>query len=160
MSGIRPDMTGIFNFANHIRDPGFNSIVSMPQQFKKWNYTVLGGGKTYHYDHPPYFDDTGRTGSWSSEVAPYFFFREYSGSVDFAQCPLPPGYVQNPAKLGPQVCVLAMCRLHEHACASHTRVSADGTTPVSCVPYTPGPSFTARAVPAGVRDGWAAGSVL
>ena len=38
----------------------------MPEQFRAYNYTVLGGGKTFHYDHPPYFDDTGKKGSWSS----------------------------------------------------------------------------------------------
>eukprot|EP01052_Picozoa_sp_SAG31_P069549 SAG31_NODE_28378_length_411_cov_0.657051_2_plen_101_part_01 len=68
--------------------------------------TVLGGGKTYHYDHPPYFDDTGEKGSWSSETAPYFPFREYSGSIDFSHCPKPPGYIENPAKLDPQACAL------------------------------------------------------
>lgn len=53
MSGIRPDATGIFNFANNIRDPGQPKIVTLPEQFRAYNYTVLGGGKTYHYDHPP-----------------------------------------------------------------------------------------------------------
>ena len=122
MSGVRPDMTGIFNFANHIRDPGFNKIVSMPQQFKSWNYTVLGGGKTYHYDHPPYFDDTGAHGSWSSEVAPYFFFREYKGSVDFAECPLPGGYVGNAANLDPQVCALdgPLDQFYDYRLSNHT----------------------------------------
>lgn len=94
MSGVRPDVTAIFNFANNIRDPGLGHITTLPGQFRSQNYTVLGGGKTYHYDHPPYFDDTGRKGTWSAEVAPYFPFREYVGSVDFARCPRPAGYVE------------------------------------------------------------------
>ena len=34
MSGLRPDVTGIYNFANHFREPGQPKIVSLPQQFK------------------------------------------------------------------------------------------------------------------------------
>ena len=48
MSGLRPDVTGIFNFANHIREPGQPPIVTTPQQFREWGYTTLGGGKTFH----------------------------------------------------------------------------------------------------------------
>jgi hypothetical protein len=50
MSGLRPDVTGIFNFANHIREPGQAPIVTVPQQFRDWGYTTLGGGKTFHYN--------------------------------------------------------------------------------------------------------------
>ena len=57
MSGLRPDVTGIFNFANHIREPGQPQIVTTPQQFRDWGYTTLGGGKTFHYNLPPYWDD-------------------------------------------------------------------------------------------------------
>eukprot|EP01043_Picozoa_sp_COSAG02_P029047 COSAG02_NODE_1792_length_10916_cov_169.572789_4_plen_85_part_00 len=42
MSGLRPDVTGIFNFANHIREPGQPPIVTTPQQFRDWGYTTLG----------------------------------------------------------------------------------------------------------------------
>ena len=52
--GLRPDVTGIFNFANHIREPGQPHIVTVPQQFRDWGYTTLGGGKTFHYNLPPY----------------------------------------------------------------------------------------------------------
>jgi hypothetical protein len=57
MSGLRPDVTGIFNFYNHIREPGQPPIVTTPQQFKNAGWVVLGGGKTFHYNVPPYFDD-------------------------------------------------------------------------------------------------------
>ena len=53
MSGLRPDVTGIYNFANHIREAGQPRIVTMPQQFKEAGYTTLGGGKTFHYNSPP-----------------------------------------------------------------------------------------------------------
>ena len=33
-SGLRPDVTGIFNFANHIREPGQAPIVTVPQQLR------------------------------------------------------------------------------------------------------------------------------
>ena len=42
MSGVRPDATGIFNFANNIRDPGQPRIITLPEQFRTYNYTVLG----------------------------------------------------------------------------------------------------------------------
>ena len=42
MSGLRPDVTGIFNFDNHIREPGQPPIVTTPQQFRDWGYTTLG----------------------------------------------------------------------------------------------------------------------
>ena len=82
MSGIRPDGTAIYNFQNHIREPGQPKIITTPQQFKQFGYTVLGGGKTFHYDRPPHFDDTGESGSWSSEMRPYYPFREFVGSFD------------------------------------------------------------------------------
>ena len=81
MSGLRPDATAIFNFVNHIREPGQPKIVTTPQQFKQQGYTVLGGGKTFHYDRPPYFDES-TEGSWSTQVAHYFPFTEFVGSFD------------------------------------------------------------------------------
>jgi len=85
MSGIRPDVTGIFNFKNHIREPGMPKIVTMPQQFRQLGYTTLGGGKTFHYSLPPMFDEGV---SWSAEVQLYFPFVEFLGSVDMAHCPI------------------------------------------------------------------------
>ena len=89
MSGLRPDVTGIFNFANHIREPGQPAIATVPQQFRDWGYTTLGGGKTFHYNLPPYWDDvTGAHGSWSTRLQPYYPFWEFRGSSDFAYCPI------------------------------------------------------------------------
>mgnify|MGYP000049769157 CR=1 FL=1 len=87
MSGIRPDVTGIFNFNNHIREPGQPNIITTPQQFRNAGYTTLGGGKTFHINLPPYWDDTLK-GSWSSEIQPYYPFWEVPGSSDFAFCPI------------------------------------------------------------------------
>ena len=135
MSGIRPDASGIFNFHNHIRDAGQPKITTLPGQFLKHNYTVLGGGKTFHFDHPPYFDDIGPRGSWSSSVAKYYPFNEFGGSTDMARCPIPEGYVQNPAKLNPQVCALdvPMETFYDYRLATHTiqtlRLVANGTNP-------------------------------
>ena len=80
-------MTGIFNFANHIREPGQPPIITTPQQFREWGYTTLGGGKTFHYNLPPYWDDV-MHGSWSTRLQPYYPFWEYVGSSDFAYCPI------------------------------------------------------------------------
>eukprot|EP00040_Diaphanoeca_grandis_P036705 m.235426 g.235426 ORF g.235426 m.235426 type:complete len:731 (+) comp33664_c2_seq1:100-2292(+) len=85
MSGLRPEVTGIFNFGNHIREPGQPHIVTIPQAFKNAGYITLGGGKTFHYNLPPYFDDVIQ-GSWSSDVQLYFPFIEFTGSKDMAYC--------------------------------------------------------------------------
>ena len=61
MSGLRPDVTAIFNFYNHIREAGQPPIVTTPQQFREAGWIVLGGGKTFHYNVPPYFDDVGES---------------------------------------------------------------------------------------------------
>ena len=84
--------------------------------------TITQGGKTFHYDHPPYFDDTGRKGSWSSEVQPYYPFLEYAGSSDFAECPKPPGYIENPANLDPQTCALdiPLDKFYDYRLSDHT----------------------------------------
>jgi hypothetical protein len=62
MSGVRPDVTAIFNFANNIRDPGLSHITTLPGQFLAQNYTVLGGGKTLYvtssYDYLCYVGTT------------------------------------------------------------------------------------------------------
>ena len=83
MSGLRPDATAIYNFQNDIREPGQAKIVTMPGQFIGYGYTVLGGGKTFHYSRPANYDDLGGgKGSWSSHIKPYFYFREFTGSYD------------------------------------------------------------------------------
>ena len=137
MSGIRPDASSIFNFKNHIRDAGQPAIVTLPGQFLKANYTVLGGGKTFHFDHPPYFDDIGsKKGSWSSSVAKYYPFNEFDGSTDYASCPIPEGFVMNPAKLPIQMCALdvPMDFFYDYRLATHTietlRLVANITTTV------------------------------
>eukprot|EP00662_Eupelagonemidae_sp_cell21_P036335 gene36335-47038_t len=56
---LRPEMRVAYR-QQHMETPAFDRLA-------RHNYTVLGGGKTFHYDHPPYFDDTGKQGSWSAE---------------------------------------------------------------------------------------------
>eukprot|EP01052_Picozoa_sp_SAG31_P027559 SAG31_NODE_2589_length_5427_cov_3.886449_1_plen_362_part_10 len=42
-----------------------------------------------HYNLPPYWDDvTGKSGSWSTRLQPYYPFWEFVGSSDFAYCPI------------------------------------------------------------------------
>ena len=84
MSGLRPDVTAIYNFKNHIREDNQPDITTMPQAFKEAGWTTLGGGKTFHMGLPPDFD---RETSWSASVQPYYPFLEFVGSSDFAKCP-------------------------------------------------------------------------
>jgi hypothetical protein len=84
MSGLRPDVTAIFNFDNHIREMNQPSITTLPQSFKDAGWTVLGGGKTFHISLPPDWD---QQHSWTTDVQPYYPFWEYGDSSDFASCP-------------------------------------------------------------------------
>ena len=57
MTGRRPDTTkvwaglGVHDF--RVTGPDW---ISLPEHFKKNGFTTLGGGKTYHPDHPPNWD--------------------------------------------------------------------------------------------------------
>ena len=72
MTGRRPDTTkvwaglGVHDF--RVTGPDW---ISLPEHFKKNGYTALGGGKTYHPDHPPNWDEPK---SWSQDL-PYFPFQ-------------------------------------------------------------------------------------
>ena len=71
MTGRRPDTTkiwaglGVHDF--RVTGPDW---VSLPEHFKLNGYTALGGGKTYHPDRPPNWDEPK---SWSQN-RPYFPF--------------------------------------------------------------------------------------
>lgn len=68
MSGLRPDITAIYNFNNHIREANQPSnIVTTPQVFKNAGWTTLGGGKTFHISLPPDWD---QQHSWTTDVQP------------------------------------------------------------------------------------------
>lgn len=84
MSGLRPDITSIFNFNNHIREPDQPNIITLPEQFTRVGINTLGGGKTFHYNLPPDWD---QRKSWTTEIQPYYPFWEYTTSSDFAVCP-------------------------------------------------------------------------
>jgi hypothetical protein len=77
-------------------------------------YTTLGGGKTTHYNLPPYFDDV-RDGSWSSEVQPYFPFHEFVGSSDMAVCPLT-NQTHATFKTGANACIIDDANHSEVVC--------------------------------------------
>ena len=69
MSGRRPDKTEVYNFQDDFREVG-PTWVTLPQYFKQHNYTTLGGGKTFHPNLPPNWDEPD---SWSQEE-PYFAY--------------------------------------------------------------------------------------
>uniref|UniRef100_A0A1X7TKQ4 Sulfatase N-terminal domain-containing protein n=1 Tax=Amphimedon queenslandica TaxID=400682 RepID=A0A1X7TKQ4_AMPQE len=77
MTGRRPDTTHVWiGFGNaNFRVTGPDWI-SLPEHFKKNGYTTLGGGKTFHPNSPPNWDEPK---SWSQDQ-PYFPF-------SLAKCP-------------------------------------------------------------------------
>eukprot|EP00117_Sycon_ciliatum_P025753 scpid62884/ scgid21304/ Iduronate 2-sulfatase; Alpha-L-iduronate sulfate sulfatase len=71
MSGRRPDTTKVWSgMAHSFRDTGPDWI-TMPEHFKKHGFIALGGGKTYHPNSPPNWDEPK---SWSQDL-PYFSFK-------------------------------------------------------------------------------------
>ena len=72
MTGKRPDTTQVWDSLGnaHFRITGPDWI-SLPEHFKKNGYTTLGGGKTYHPNLPPNWDEPK---SWSQDQ-PYFPFK-------------------------------------------------------------------------------------
>ena len=72
MTGRRPDTTQVWaGLGNpHFRVTGPDWI-SLPEHFKKHGFTTLGGGKTYHPNLPPNWDEPK---SWSQDQ-PYFPFK-------------------------------------------------------------------------------------
>ena len=95
MTGKRPDTTMVLDqsigIGNHdFRVTGPNWI-SLPEHFKKSGFTTLGGGKTYHQDHPPNWDEPK---SWSQDL-PYFPFaptpcpEDTKSTKSDSWCPLP-----------------------------------------------------------------------
>ena len=71
MTGRRPDTThvwaGLGNANFRVTGPDW---ISLPEHFKNSGYTTLGGGKTYHPNSPPNWDEPK---SWSQDQ-PYFPF--------------------------------------------------------------------------------------
>ena len=72
MTGRRPDTTKVWAGlgAHDFRVTGPDWI-SLPEHFKNNGYTTLGGGKTYHPNCPPNWDEPK---SWSQDL-PYFPFQ-------------------------------------------------------------------------------------
>ena len=77
MSGRRPHHTMVFdNSGTDFRANGQGrNWVTLPQHFKQHNYTTLGGGKTFHPNHPANWD---QPASWSPDL-PYYGFRYSNG---------------------------------------------------------------------------------
>ena len=72
MTGLRPDSLRLWTFVGNFRQ-SHPDWTSLPQHFKDVGYTpVLGGGKTFHPNRPPNYDEPK---SWTSEM-PYFSFFE------------------------------------------------------------------------------------
>lgn len=94
MTGRRPDTTKVLDQSTGIGNHDFRVTgpdwISLPEHFKKSGFTTLGGGKTYHQDHPPNWDEPK---SWSQDQ-PYFPFSPtpcpaLAGAKSNSWCPLP-----------------------------------------------------------------------
>eukprot|EP00038_Savillea_parva_P012108 m.202282 g.202282 ORF g.202282 m.202282 type:complete len:681 (+) comp21720_c0_seq1:202-2244(+) len=71
MSGRRPDRTRVWNFLQNIRTNGRGpDWTTLPENFRRNGYLVLGTGKTFHPGDPFQFD---YPRSWSFDEAPYTF---------------------------------------------------------------------------------------
>ena len=97
MTGRRPHHTNVMltkrgsdfrisgTDAGHV--PG-NRWITMPEHFKKNNWTTLGGGKTFHPGSPPNFD---YPTSWSTEMPYYgysYFLNNLTTNVSYSGiCP-------------------------------------------------------------------------
>lgn len=104
MTGKRPDTTQVWaelgNKSFRVTGPNW---ISLPEHFKNSGYTTLGGGKTYHPNSPPDWDEPK---SWSQDQ-PYFPFVS-------AKCPKPNGTVADNDNIDGYVSVLATwCPLDE-----------------------------------------------
>jgi iduronate 2-sulfatase len=71
MTGLRPDVTQIYDLKTHFRDI-LPNVVTLPQTFKNKGYYVARVGKIYHYGNP---GDIGTAGlddpaSWDHTVNP------------------------------------------------------------------------------------------
>lgn len=71
MTGRRPDRTQAYNFIDDFREVG-PDWVTLPQFFKNHGFVALGGGKTFHPDLPPNYDEPL---SWSQDE-PYVAFAD------------------------------------------------------------------------------------
>ena len=95
MTGRRPDTTKVLDQSTTLGNHDFRVTgpdwISLPEHFKKSGFTTLGGGKTYHQDHPPNWDEPK---SWSQDL-PYFPFaptpcpEEGNSKSKDTWCPLP-----------------------------------------------------------------------
>lgn len=96
MTGRRPDTTKVLDQSTTLGNHDFRVTgpdwISLPEHFKKNGFTTLGGGKTYHQDHPPNWDEPK---SWSQDL-PYFPFaptpcpeEEGKSKSKDTWCPLP-----------------------------------------------------------------------
>lgn len=84
MTGRRPRTTTCYNFKDHFRLPGIGpNWTSLPQHFKNNGYLVLGGGKTFHPNLPPNYDEPL---SWSQDRE-YFPLNETGCGSDVCTVP-------------------------------------------------------------------------
>ena len=104
MTGRRPQHTQVYGNSACFRDIGVArdgsagaDWVTCPGHFKNSNFTTLGGGKTFHPNHPPNWDGDRSWGN-SETPLPYFNFSYYKVNPAYkGPCPGP----GEPAGKGP-----------------------------------------------------------
>ena len=105
MTGRRPAHTMVFDNNANFRSCGQDSNgagekwTTCPGHFKQNNWTTLGGGKTFHPNHPPNWDGDH---SWDTDM-PYFDFDYYKKNPAYPKGACPgPGGPQNSSATGAQ----------------------------------------------------------
>ena len=81
MTGRRPAHTNVYDNNANFREVGLDSNgagkmwTTMPEHFKQNGFITLGGGKTFHPNHPPDWD---APASWTQGTPfDYFDFSYY-----------------------------------------------------------------------------------
>jgi iduronate 2-sulfatase len=90
MTGRRPHHTMVFGNSQSFREVGHDSNgpgsewITCPEHFKKSGWLTLGGGKTFHPNHPKNNDEPY---SWSQDQ-PYYPFSYYKKNPSYnGPCP-------------------------------------------------------------------------